>query len=143
MPKRFLIGFGAAIGFASAALADASGIATGNLNVRTGPGTGYPVVDVIPRNGAVTVHGCLAGGNWCAVNHAGTAGWSHAGWLTTASARPVSSAFGVRMYAATDLRRMNPATVTRTATVNSTRPLAARMPMIPTGRYYIPGWGYY
>ena len=57
---------------ATAALA-APGIATVNANVRSGPGTGYRVVDVLKKGEYVIVKGC--GANWCQISHIGKDGY--------------------------------------------------------------------
>lgn len=48
-------------------------ITTSNLNVRGGPGTRYPVVDVLLRGEAVRINVCDDG--WCWINHKGPSGW--------------------------------------------------------------------
>jgi uncharacterized protein YraI len=59
------------------ALADATALTT--LNVRSGPGTGYAVVDVLRRGEVVDVAGCRPG--WCFVHTRHSAGWASAGYL--------------------------------------------------------------
>lgn len=63
------------------AAAATSAIVTTDLNYRTGPGTGYQVIDVIPAGGHVTVYGCLSGYNWCDVSWAGLRGWVSGNYL--------------------------------------------------------------
>ena len=58
----------------TAALA-ARGIVTDSVNMRAGPGTGFPVVDRIPGGAHVNIHGCLRGDAWCDVSFAGDRGW--------------------------------------------------------------------
>jgi hypothetical protein len=86
MWKQILIGCGGAIALATAASADSSAITTGDLNLRSGPGTGFSIVSVTPRGESVTVHGCVAGSAWCAINSDGLEGWSNANWLSGAVA---------------------------------------------------------
>lgn len=64
-----------------AAYAATSAIATTDLNIRTGPSTGYEVVDVIPDGGHVTVYGCVGGYNWCDVSWNGYRGWASGNYL--------------------------------------------------------------
>jgi uncharacterized protein YraI len=64
-----------------AAYAATGAIATTDLNMRTGPSTGYEVVDVIPDGGHVTVYGCLGGYNWCDVGWHGLRGWASGNYL--------------------------------------------------------------
>jgi uncharacterized protein YraI len=58
------------------------------LNMRTGPGTGYARVAVIPGGGAVQVYNCS--GSWCNVNWRGRVGW--------VSARYLSGSYAPRRY---------------------------------------------
>jgi len=78
MPRlRLLI---AAVAFAALplpVLADATALTT--LNVRSGPGTGYRVVDVLHRGETVHVASCRPG--WCFVHTSHAAGWASAGYL--------------------------------------------------------------
>lgn len=61
----------------------APGVATGNVNVRTGPGTGYAKVGVLPAGEYVDVKQCQ--GSWCFVDRAsGTDGWVSKNYLAPA-----------------------------------------------------------
>ena len=75
-PYRLLVLLlAAALGLAAgsgAALA-APGIASVNANVRSGPGTGYAVVDRLDKGEYVIVVSC--GANWCNVHHIGKDGY--------------------------------------------------------------------
>jgi uncharacterized protein YraI len=66
------------IGMAGAAMA-AQAVVTSNVNVRSGPGTGYGQVDVLRRNQVVEVTGCRGG--WCYVEKRGPDGWVSANYL--------------------------------------------------------------
>lgn len=55
---------------------------TGNLNMRSGPGTGYRVLDVLPPGTVVDVRGCT--GSWCDI---GT-GWVSASYLARGGYAP-------------------------------------------------------
>jgi uncharacterized protein YraI len=80
---------GAAL-LASAGVAMAApGFATTNVNVRSGPGTGYSAVDTLRRGERVDVAGCRGG--WCFVEKAGPDGWVSVNYLNAARAanRPV------------------------------------------------------
>lgn len=57
--------------------------ATGSVNVRTGPGTGFVVVDSLQRNELVTVQQCRS--NWCYIQRAGADGWVSANFLAAVS----------------------------------------------------------
>ena len=64
---------------AGSALA-ASGHATGNVNVRTGPGTGYAKVDTLYRGEQIQIGECRSG--WCYVTHSGPDGWASGNYLS-------------------------------------------------------------
>jgi uncharacterized protein YraI len=56
------------------------GVATGNVNVRTGPGTGYAKVGTLAAGEYVDVKQCQ--GSWCFVDrNSGTDGWVSANYL--------------------------------------------------------------
>lgn len=76
----------AAVVFLPAANA-APGVVTGNVNVRSGPGTNYAVVDVAARGTQVDVQQCQ--GSWCYINKSGPDGWVSASYLS-AGGRPVN-----------------------------------------------------
>lgn len=67
----------------SAAVAGGPPIAntTANLNMRTGPGTNYPILTTIPHGGAVTIFNCTPGFGWCDAAFANTKGWVSARYL--------------------------------------------------------------
>ena len=50
-----------------------------NLNLRTGPGTHYPVIAVIPAGSLVDIVSC--GHEWCHLIWGGKPGYSDARWL--------------------------------------------------------------
>ena len=54
--------------------------ATTALNVRSGPGTGYPVVDVLSAGEEVDIRECR--GSWCYVIKSGPDGWASSRYLT-------------------------------------------------------------
>jgi uncharacterized protein YraI len=58
----------------TAALA-APGIVTHSVNMRAGPGPGFPVVDRLPGGARVNVHGCVRGARWCDVSWRRDRGW--------------------------------------------------------------------
>lgn len=62
---------------AAPALAEAAsrGIATANVNMRSGPSTAYPAVVVIPNGAPLTIHGCLSDTPWCDVSFSYGRGW--------------------------------------------------------------------
>ena len=62
----------------------APAVASGNVNVRSGPGTGFRVVDTLRRGEVVDVQYCR--GSWCFVEKRGPDGWVSANYLR--SGRP-------------------------------------------------------
>lgn len=68
----------AGFGSVSAALADQ---ATASVNVRTGPGTQYRVVDTLYRGEEVNIETCRSNG-WCLIEHSGPDGWVSARYLS-------------------------------------------------------------
>lgn len=65
----------------TAAASAAPAIATGNVNVRSGPGTGYGVVDALRRGERVDIQYCR--GSWCFVQKRGPDGWVSANYLSS------------------------------------------------------------
>ncbi|HWV19942.1 MAG TPA: SH3 domain-containing protein [Devosia sp.] len=65
----------------TAAASAAPAIATGNVNVRSGPGTGYAVVDALRRGERVDIQYCR--GSWCFVQKRGPDGWVSANYLSS------------------------------------------------------------
>lgn len=62
----------------------APAVATSNVNVRSGPGTGFRVVDTLVRGQPVDVQYCR--GSWCLVEKSGPDGWVSSSYLS--SGRP-------------------------------------------------------
>jgi uncharacterized protein YraI len=58
----------------------ASAFASSTVNVRSGPGTGYAVVDVLRPGQRVEVDYCK--GTWCAIEQRGADGWVNANYLS-------------------------------------------------------------
>ena len=57
----------------------ATGFATGNVNLRSGPGTQFHKIVVIPAGAPVEVYGCSS---WCNVNYRGYVGWASAKYIS-------------------------------------------------------------
>ena len=65
---------------ASASVASAApATVTNDLNLRSGPGTGYAVVAVLPGGSIVNAYDC--GGNWCRVSSAEGTGYASTSYL--------------------------------------------------------------
>lgn len=63
------------------------GVATGSVNVRTGPGTGYAKVGTLQAGEYVDVKQCQ--GSWCFVDrNGGNDGWVSKNYLAAAGAQP-------------------------------------------------------
>ncbi|MCO5965067.1 hypothetical protein [Sinorhizobium meliloti] len=60
MLKQLLLALPLLAGGSSVATAATVAVATGNVNLRAGPSTGYPVVTVVPVGGRITNFGCVA-----------------------------------------------------------------------------------
>lgn len=72
----------------------ANAIVTADLNVRTGPGTGYGTIGSIPNRAPVTVHGCATGYSWCQVSYGGLSGWASSRYLAMREGSAQSDDFG-------------------------------------------------
>lgn len=59
------------------------GYATANVNMRSGPSTGYPAVTVVPVGAPITIHGCMSNVNWCDVAFVGGRGWVSGSYIST------------------------------------------------------------
>ncbi|MET3924683.1 SH3 domain-containing protein [Devosia sp. 2618] len=66
----------------TAAAMAAPAYATSNVNVRSGPGTGYAAIDTLRRGEQVDVQQCQ--GSWCYVIKNGPDGWVSANYLDRA-----------------------------------------------------------
>ncbi len=65
----------------TAAASAAPAVATSNVNVRSGPGTGYGIVDALRRGERVDIQYCR--GSWCYIEKRGPDGWVSANYLST------------------------------------------------------------
>jgi uncharacterized protein YraI len=63
--KLMVAGLAGLIGLAATAASAVPALTTNPLNLRSGPGTGYPVITTIPAGSAVEVGTCQ--GSWCPV----------------------------------------------------------------------------
>lgn len=54
-------------------------VVTNDLNLRSGPGTGYQVVDTMPAGARVNVLSCT--GSWCRVDWRGEVGFASSSYL--------------------------------------------------------------
>lgn len=68
----------------------APGVVTSNVNVRSGPGTNYGVVDVVQRGQQVDVQQCQ--GSWCYIAKPGPDGWVSANYLSAGGGGVVNPA---------------------------------------------------
>lgn len=84
---------------ATAAAFATPALVTTDLNLRTGPGTGYGRITAMPDGAIVDVTGCVRGYNWCRVNWAGYDGWASSNYLAFRSGRYVGRPYSG--YAAT------------------------------------------
>jgi uncharacterized protein YraI len=79
-----LLGTGAAVAYEAA-------VTTASVNARSGPGTGYGVVAVIPEDSLVLVHDCNATGRWCDTSWRDERGWVYSAYLDPVSGPPSAS----------------------------------------------------
>lgn len=70
-----------AVALPGSASAAASAIATADVNLRAGPSTQYPAVDVVRDGNNVTVFGCLDTRSWCDISYGGQRGWVSSNYL--------------------------------------------------------------
>lgn len=86
---------------------DANYAAIRQLNVRSGPGTQFDVVDRLGRGDQVARGQCTDNGAWCYIDHDGTNGWVSARFIQPiepeAPVSPPSGGTGDRYYASTAL----------------------------------------
>jgi len=81
---------------------------TANLNLRSGPGTGYTILAVMPKGSAVTV--LSTSGGWSRVTYGGKTGYASATYLSTAPPSGTTSSIVIR-YTTADLNlRTGPGT---------------------------------
>ena len=91
MPKPLLMAAALLLAGAGSAAA-AAGAATGSVNLRTGPGTGYARIATIPAGARVEVLRCAG---WCEVIHAGRRGWASARYIAWGPRVPPPGAYPV------------------------------------------------
>ena len=82
--KRTIFVSALALGAVVAVPASAEIVATAMtpLNVRSGPGPEYSIIDTIPDRGQTTIIGCIRESLWCQVSHKGRQGWAYSQYLT-------------------------------------------------------------
>ncbi len=65
-----------------------AGYTTNGVNMRTGPGTRYPVITTIPAGGVVFINYCTKNGSWCDLTFRGAPGWVSARYIRYGVAGP-------------------------------------------------------
>lgn len=73
--------------------------ATANLNMRSGPGTGYSILKVIPKGAQVQASTLQSG--FYKVTYGGTTGWASASYLTAVSSAPAPAPAPTTSYVKT------------------------------------------
>ncbi len=86
MMKRLLLG-GSLVALSAGAAAAAPAVVDSGLNLRSGPGTGYAVIETLPAGARVDVTGCTGG--WCRVVYDGARGYASREYLDVQSAAVV------------------------------------------------------
>ncbi len=94
--KHLALAAGLLLTSAGAASA-APALVTGDLNLRTGPGTNFGVITVLP--GGVTVNAVGCGGGWCRIAWRGGYGYASRSYLDFGGG-PVYAAPPPRIYVA-------------------------------------------
>ena len=79
--KRNLTATAILLAVAGPAAAAVTATATTDLNMRSGPGTEFPVTDVIHSTGQVSVESCVGASGWCKVSYDGQSGWASSSYL--------------------------------------------------------------
>lgn len=62
-------------------------VATTNVNMRTGPSSGYQRILTVPVGAGVTIYGCTGSYSWCDASYAGQRGWIYAKYLQATGRR--------------------------------------------------------
>ena len=70
-----------AAGLPGIASAASTAIATTNVNLRAGPSTEYPAVNIVQAGYSVRVYGCLSNRSWCDVSYGPQRGWMSSNYL--------------------------------------------------------------
>jgi uncharacterized protein YraI len=71
------------------AYAQSMATASSDLNIRSGPGSDYAVIDVMAASSEAELIGCMEDGSWCQVSYNGVEGWVYSGYLSTGSEQVV------------------------------------------------------
>jgi uncharacterized protein YraI len=80
--KRLLLTFLTLIGLgASCGSWAATAYTQGQVNLRAGPSSDYPLVASVPANALLDMNGCLDDWTWCDVDWEGNRGWVYGSYL--------------------------------------------------------------
>ena len=74
------------------------GYSTAHLNLRTGPGTQYPVVGTMEYNVRSDITGCLADWSWCSITVAGLSGFLIRQYADRIDAERIDGRCRIRMH---------------------------------------------
>ena len=125
--KTKLLGAGAALLLSTGAALAVPATAQTDLNVRSGPGTQYPVVGSIQGGETVDVGSCT--GSWCRVSFSGGSGYASRSYLAMGGGAP-GPAVAAAPYVYDDERTT---ATTTTATPTGRRPTSTRTRASGTG----------
>jgi uncharacterized protein YraI len=89
---NLLLGVGL-LALSATAAAAVPAVVRNDLNLRSGPGTGYAVVGALPAGATVDVGGCT--GRWCTVAYGGEQGYANRSYLDLGAAGAGGPAVGV------------------------------------------------
>lgn len=106
MLKRLLIALALLAAGISTATAATIAVSTGNVNLRAGPSTAYPVVTTVPVGMRIVTHGCLAGYTWCDIAFGPYRGWVSSNYIQivfngapVVLSAPVATSVGITVVA--------------------------------------------
>lgn len=81
MLKRCLIALAILAAGVSAASAATVAVSTANVNLRSGPSIGYPVLVVVPQGAEIVTYGCVSDYAWCDIAYGDYRGWVSADYI--------------------------------------------------------------
>ncbi len=81
MKRLSLALFAIASAWVGAAAVAGPAYTQGNVHLRAGPSSEYPLVTTIPSSSLLNVNGCLDDWTWCDVDWEGNRGWVYGNYL--------------------------------------------------------------
>ncbi len=81
-PVSVLASLAMSLTMIGAAQAQTTGIATTDLNIRSGPGPEQPSIGLIKNRQRANILGCIEGSLWCQVEFRGLRGWAYSQYMS-------------------------------------------------------------